>query len=127
MHGPSPTSNFEDRPPVPPRSPPLFTLKVLFSSFKLRDGLSRPTCFRSCRLICSDKEVPKMCTIFHQMLTIASASGAPPVLRRPSCGTCDVPHSLLIALTQSLAMACSFGPFTLAVTPLGYSSRRPSL
>src|SRR6218665_2404594 len=95
--------------PSPSRRP-LFTLKVLFPSSKLRDGWSRPTFFRSCRLICSDKEGSKMCTICHQMLTIASASGAPPVLPRPSCGTYDVPHSLLIALTQSLAMHAASGP-----------------
>src|SRR6218665_3573972 len=59
-------------------------LKV-FSS-KLRDGFLGLRFFRStcCRLICSDKEGPTMYTICHQILTIGSASGAPPVLPRPS-------------------------------------------
>src|SRR6218665_3297485 len=48
----------------------------------------RPTFFRSCRLICSDTEGPKMYTICRQMLTIASASGAPPA---PPLPTRDAP------------------------------------
>jgi len=43
-----------------------------------------------------------MYTICHQMLTIASASGAPPVFPKPSCGTYDVPHTLH---SRSLALA----------------------
>src|SRR6218665_3087874 len=39
-----------------------------FSSSKLWDGLARPTFFRRCRLICSDKGGPTMYTNCHQML-----------------------------------------------------------
>jgi len=49
-----------------------------------------------------------MYTICHQMLTIASASGAPPVLPRPNCGSYYVHYiGLLLAFTQSLAIAAS--------------------
>src|SRR6218665_1816874 len=43
--------------------------------FQTSRWLARPTFFRSCRLICSDKEGSKMYTICRQMLTIASTSG----------------------------------------------------
>src|SRR6218665_3142137 len=46
-----------------------------FSSCKLRDGLA--TCFGNCHLIFSDKEEPKIYTIRHQNVKIASASEAP--------------------------------------------------
>jgi len=62
-----------------------------------------------------------MYTNCHQMLTIASASGAPPVLPGPSCGTYDVPHSSCL---HEKPHNRSFGPLVLAVTPLRYSSRR---
>ena len=54
-----------------------------------------------------------MYTNCHQMLTIASAFGAPPVFPGPSCGIYDVP--ILLAFTQSRNR---FGPFILATSHL---------